>query len=715
MTHHPVAPLSAALICFAAASTIFAASKNTEFIHPPKPDVQPALRSIDISHVTGAVIDESVVQTTLHVDTSATSGIGEHGSEGKPFATFAAAFAKATKLLKAGTPVRIKLAEGVYREGDFDIRFPDDEVARKTTLIIEGAGPGKTIFSGADVVTTKWRDEGNGLFSTDWPHNFGFYAGLMGRHNVKGLLGQRREMLFANGQWLHPVILENHTYAFRPGKAKLKVGQHGQTPGAIKDKRGYWAYTGFRDPKHALWEGSFGIAEKDENGNRLYVKLPYGVHPAGQRIEASLRKQFARIAYKDNVILRDFTVQHYAPHFFAWEGWQRHGTLQIGHPGKKPFFQLRNVLIEDVEVAWNSGGGFRLGKAQGLTLRRVYSHHNGTGGGGLGTVVNLRFENVTANFNNWRGVLGNKRGWAIAGTKTHMFRDAVFEDFTAIGNETGGLWMDINCENFLVDRAVCIDNTGFAMFFEISKGPMEARNSLFASNSRTAGKLLCAEHVTLKNNIFHGGDRSDERAVVIDENIYRKVNNIAAALDYHFYNRDSRKGNAQWDVFGTELFGRPKTHNDYWLPGPVYAEGNVFIAGQNRYAMLARLWLPPEIRRAALFEGSWEGRGNTYFSDRGEKAFAFVNFDAPEGSPKRLQELTLGQWSARFGETNSTFQHPRLMAPDNYDFRLHPTSPLVNRVHELPSVKLSRETIAALREWRRFVAGLRPHEQASTR
>ena len=139
-------------------------------------------------------------------------------------------------------------------------------------------------------------------------------------------------MVFASGKWLHPVILEETDYTLQKlDKVQTVAGQHGG--GLATDPIGTWTYKALRDPKTALFDGSFGVTERAENGKRLYLKLAGGAAPTGQTIEATARKQWARIVYKDNIVLRNLTVQHYGSPLFATEGWARKAALQFGKPG----------------------------------------------------------------------------------------------------------------------------------------------------------------------------------------------------------------------------------------------------------------------------------------------------------------------------------------------------------------------------------------------
>ena len=677
---------------------------SSEFIFPERPLVQAPLRPVDLSKITGAKIDEAAVTTTLLVD--ATAKPGGDGSATRPFLLFADALKQAGVLMKAGTGVRIRLAPGVYREGQFEIRYPDEVVPRRAALIIEGAEKGKVVFSGADVMTG-WKDEGDGLWSCAWPHEFGFFGGLMGQNNVQQLLGQRREMVYVDGVWQHPVILEDFAYTLKElDQAKITEGQHGGPQ--THDPKGYWSYLGFKQPKEMLFPGSFGVAERSENGKRLWLRLAPGLDPNKQLVEAMARTQWARIAYKDNLVVRNLEFRHFGNAFFPDEGWSRSGAVQFGAPGQSGgdgHFQLHNILIEDCAVRWNSGGGLTLDRIQHLTVRRVDASHNGCGGMGEGLSHNMLFESCSTNFNNWRGQLGGCHGWAMAGIKFHEFRDAILRDLVSIGNLTGGLWWDVNCENFLVERPISVANNGLGVFFEISKGPMELSGAIL-SNSGTNLLLVCAEDVTLRNNIIWVPPAPVDSKMQVDANTGKISNSVSSCVNYLFYNRSSDKGDANWDVLGHELEGKPKTHRDFWLPGPVLAEGNVFSAGDNAYGMNCSIWLGPDIRRKELFDKAWVGRGNLW-SSSGTPGFIFVDFDQPEKDPRRNTQLDAAGWSTRFNETAAVAADPQFTDPANFDFTVKPGSPLAGR-SDLPLRKLPAAWLAELAAHQAWVKTLRP-------
>ena len=693
--------LSALLLGLLCAHSVCMAS---EYIMPQRPLVQEQLRSVDLTKVSGAVIDESSVTTTILVDAGVVAG-GD-GSAKQPFSTFSQALKAATVLLQAGTGVRIRLAPGMYREGQFEICFPDEMTARRAPLIIEGSATGGSVFTGADRMTN-WKDEGDGLWSCAWRHEFGFFGGLMGQYNVQQLLGQRREMVYVDGVWQHPVILEDYDYTLKPlAQAKSTEGQHGGPQ--TFDQKGYWTYRSAQSPKEVLFPGSFGVTERLENGKRLWLRLALGMNPNTLKVEAMTRTQWARISFKDNVVVRNLTFQHYGNAYFPDEGWSRSGAVQFGAPGRSGgdgLFQLHHVLLERCTIRWNSGGGLALDNLQNLTVRQVEASYNGCGGMAQGTCHNMIFESCTTNFNNWRGQLGGCSSWAMAGIKFHQFRDARLSNLVSIGNLTGGLWWDVNCENFIVDRPISLANYGFGVFFEISKGPMELSGALI-SNSGKNLQLTCAEHVSLRNNIIWVPPAPSSSTMQVDPNTGKISNTVSSAVKYLFYNRSSDKSDAQWDVLGHELEGTPKTHRDFWLPGPVFAEGNVFAAGDNGYGMDCSIWLPSEIRRKKLFDKAWVGRENHWFSAT-TPGFIFVDFDQPEKDPKRNRQWGVTEWSTRFQEITPVFTDPLFTDPSRYDFTVKPSSPLAART-DLPLRKLPAAWLAEIAIHQAWVATLRP-------
>ena len=682
------------------------------FVVPVQPKLQEPLKSVEPSRVHGAVIDESKVGVVLLVNpASPAANDANDGSTDKPMKSFGAALKKALAAMAKGKGVKIRLAAGEYREGEFEVNGKVTPGIADAVLIIEGEAPGKVAFKGSDLAKN-WSAVKDGVYATAWPHKLGFWPGLMGQYNIKELLGQRREMVFVDGKFQIPTILERHRYEQRKvtgGEGKAAAGQHG---GDMEyEQVGRWEYLSFNDPVTALKPGTFGVAERPENGEKLFVRLADGSDPAAHTVEVAVRKWFMRVTHKDNVVVRNVSIEHYATSYHAEDLWRRFGALQFGIGGEGEL-QLHNVLVENVSAMWNSGGAISFGYTQGLTVRNVVSNYNGCGGLSHGGTVDMLWENVTTNFNNWRGVLGNCYSWSMAGTKFHTFRDAIIRNHVAIGNQTGGLWYDVDARNVLMDRPVSIGNT-FGVFLEICKGPLEVRDGLFADNSGSGIQILCAEHVTLKNNLVWNGPASAGSAAAVakyNADIGKNWSVIRTGISFMHYPRSSMTNEANWDVLGQAMNGGPKRHIAHWLPGPVLAEGNAVLEeSANREVMVYSPWLPWELRSDEMWKRSWSGKDNFYFA-LNPHPLIYNNYDKPEGSLDRTERMDVAAWSKRFGgETGSRFGQPKLIDPAHGDFTPAADSPLIGKAGSPAYRKIDP---AVYREWEHFNALVKKLEAA---
>jgi hypothetical protein len=236
------------------------------------------------SLVTGALVDEKTVAAVVHVDAS--------GQVPGSVPTIKAGLEKSLDSLRRGVPTKVQIQSGVFRESAADVRF-DEPTVRDTLFVIEAAPGAKVVWSGADMFpAAQWKDEGNGVWSHDWPHGFGNFAYPW---SVPGVLGHRREMVWIDGQPLGPIVLETYDVS--------GLAQFGGTGVS-------WNYKAFLDPKKTLTPGSFGVAERAENGKRLYIRLAPGVPLPAQGIEVALRPALLNLAGKSRVVLRGLTFEN---------------------------------------------------------------------------------------------------------------------------------------------------------------------------------------------------------------------------------------------------------------------------------------------------------------------------------------------------------------------------------------------------------------------
>jgi hypothetical protein len=173
--------------------------------------------------ITGAVIDETQVAVTLHVDPVADPG-GD-GTELQPLRDFEASLPLVREILQAGRGVRVLLAEGVYREGFSVGDAMDDwsivgnqlgEAAVAPPLVFEAAAGARVIFDGTDPFPlSEWESAGQTaagapIYRRPLPVELPWDRKHYGAHNPRLPLGYRPELAFIGDAPLRQVMLEQY-------------------------------------------------------------------------------------------------------------------------------------------------------------------------------------------------------------------------------------------------------------------------------------------------------------------------------------------------------------------------------------------------------------------------------------------------------------------------------------------------------------------------
>lgn len=403
---------------------------------PPRPVDPPRL----------VPLDESAVQHTLHVAASARPG-GD-GSRARPFAAIQPAVETA---LRSGKSARVLVGPGVYRE---TIDINGSPGAPASLLVIEAERAGEAIVSGSDLFTA-WKPLAGspGRFEHDWPHKLGWernpWPGLMPLETP----GLRGELLFVDGSPLRQVFAED------------KIAP-----------RSYWV---------------------DEDRSRIVLALDPGADLARHQIEVSVRpiprqgahSKLLRVMQRDNVVVRGLVFRHgMTPAFSA--------AVQI--------LASDNLLLEDVRAEWNSGAGVGLASFRGkiganIVLRRVGADHNGFMGL-TGSAHDALFEDVTTNYNNWRGVAVGATGWAPCGWKLSHLERVVLRRVRSIGNHASGGWFDDVIHHVRIEDFVGLNNYRSGLSVEAVEGPLEITGAFLSGNS-TGLNLFDSRSVTLRDSI----------------------------------------------------------------------------------------------------------------------------------------------------------------------------------------------------------------------
>lgn len=622
---------------------------------------------LDFSKVTGAKIDESVIKTTLWVDTQAEPG--GNGQKATPFKTVKEAVVKAKKLIIENTPVRISILPGTYREGEFRIEAIGDAL-----LVIEAEKPGTVTITGSDIFPAdKWKKvtdkQGKIFYETAWIHDFGFNPGGWKVYNPKNPYEHRRELVFINGQPMRQVLLEKYTYDPKPKEGKTDSFKG--VPQNVK-KYGIYTYLGKAGPE-ILPPGSFGVYERDENGNKLCLRLPEGVKLENAKIEIAVRSHLLWVFKKSNFVLRGITFQHAANRIEA------HKAVMIGRWWRTDWtkFEGKNVLIEDCIFQYNNGNQLSLTHIRDITLRRNRIVYGAYGGLNIAFSQNLLMEDNDTSFNNWR-VSG---GWAAGAIKIHQAIDTVIRRHTSIGNETGaGLWFDISCGDTLIEDAILIGNR-MALDWEISRG-MLVKNSILADSITGNLAVISGMDVVLENCILSGSPG-------VGQIIFQSANRDANDKIYPAIGRKDAPGKYYLDrlelkdcviaSYPQEKGRKGKTdHNGTVKEGfipPLFMQhhGNpewfaAYVA--NGILSINNIWWTTAAKPYSL-------RKSYHSKDWRKKAPV-------------CQMLTPAEWQKITGEQKATIADPKFANPAKYDFQLQKDSLLQGKnlpTYTMPEAK----------------------------
>jgi hypothetical protein len=611
------------------------------------------IQSFNKGGITGTQIDESQIKQTIHVNINHPGASDSNsGLPQNPLKSLTAAIAKAKEYLKQGEGTKIVIHPGMYREGDIVIDGRElGSQAKDASLVIEGTQKGQVIISGSEEwQPDTWQQVGS-YYQHDWPYDFGNDGGPWGRYNPKKVIAHRSEMVFVNGQPLKQVLLEKYNYTW---------------PDAFRGK-GNHEYIGFDNPQDVLEPGTFGVADLDKNGNKIYIRTTDGVDFANTKIEVATKRFILQFVHKDNVVLRNLNFQHTASSLAT----DINGAAVFFGPWwqAKNGFVGSNILIEDCDFRWNNSQGLSLQGVKNVTLRRNNANYNGFMGIGVYILMNTVWEDNETSFNNWRGYRSDWKGWSIAGAKLCLVRDGVFKRHQSIGNMTPGLWFDIGNRNILIEDLTAIDNNGQGLFLEISPGPFVVRKALLADNGINLF-INNTKNTFLENSIIYG---------------------VNGGSPIAFNAKDSRT----FEDWIGQILGENDGGQEIPIKlGKTHFRNNLIITDNSNGDLIFLEEGKPEIYQAFL-EQDYSGSNNTYWSPQ-EKVFGL-------GSPWMNYMTDIQGWVEATEEANYRWMDPQFVDPDNYDFRLKKSSPLKSRESSLPARKLDSSKVQELKDYQAWI------------
>ncbi|MEL7237999.1 MAG: right-handed parallel beta-helix repeat-containing protein, partial [Planctomycetota bacterium] len=464
-------------------SVVFSVNTHAWTWVEPRLLLSPA-KIVDVE-VTGASVDESAVQHTLRVDPNRDDALP----------TIGAAIEEAKTHLNNGEGVRISIAPGIYREGNFNIpgsKEPGPQ--RSATLVIEGDATGEVVITGADDWTGGWVElaDAPGIYARAWPHKFGLGDQTWARWNfLLTAANSRSEVVAVDGQLMMPVDLELYRWVDPDGAVSLEDVDTGE------NVPGEWKLAGRRSPT-VLEPGTFGV---DEQAEMIYVCPPEGVDPNETLVEVAVRQSLLDIYDRENLVLRNLTFQHCASY--------------VGGHDDPVDLSGRNILVEHCAFIENGARGLSLGEGPtDITLRNCTFSRNGWLGLAAGYKPdNYLIDGCVSNSNNWRGHFASQHSWDAAAMKFFGLNGQVgvaLRNHRSFGNLTHGVWFD---QSFTPRAPIEISDSLFAgnyfgatLYLEKLTGPVDVERNVVWNDNGLYGVNGTSWNMHFRDNVLYAGN-----------------------------------------------------------------------------------------------------------------------------------------------------------------------------------------------------------------
>ncbi len=422
----------------------------------------------------GAVVYESSFQpggkgSIYYVDgqANAASDSNPGTDPHAPLKTIGAAAAKGSADNSKGTPAKIVVSPGTYREA-FVLS------GGGAPLVIEGTAPGKVLISGAtadgwDLST--WTKVADGIYKKAWPYKYGLIEpqGSTDVRRYPNIYLFRRELVVVNGVGVLPFQLEDISW--------------------VIDPKPTFTFHSYKDPLTDLPEGRFAINDQEDDGHpdchTIFLHLPKGVDPSTAKIEVADDK--ITVTDRKNLVVINRGDVVFRNLDFGYSATVYNNCmvqLNTGAAGGPEENFEKNVLLENCQFNWSTAIGVGGGEIKNVTLRKCVCDHNKTGGIAPWPAVGVLFEDTESSYNCWGPGLCPD-GWVPAGLKGLM-RNCKFVRYKSDYNQNIGLWLDCgwtgdgayntydDCEfNF---------NTNHGVLFEIARGPNVVTNCKMIGN-----------------------------------------------------------------------------------------------------------------------------------------------------------------------------------------------------------------------------------------
>ncbi len=379
--------------------------------------------SLTVCGFAQATVNESLETATLYVD-AVKGNDGNPGTSAQPLKTIGAGLSAAITNNHGSVGTKVIVNPGTYRES-----LTASSSSRDTTLpiTIQAATTGTAIVTGA-VQYTGWAvySGNSSIYTNSWLNNFGLCTTSSGGPAAQDIV-LRQEMVFINSTPLTQVL-------------SLAQVQH---------------------------PGAFFV---DEKANQIYVWPPSGTNMTTADVEVATQPSLLAVQGHDQFVVRGMVFQYAS-------SCRDQSAVSISG-------NASNVIFDNDSFAWNNAIGLKMSNlVVNVTISNSSANHNGQTGLGSTQTKSMLWQNVTANYNNWRGAQGAYYFWNSGGT--HYFEDhnQTISGMTIAYNQTHGMHWDTDNSNVTASNLTVVNNLLNGLFVEVSEGPVSIDASHVCSNN----------------------------------------------------------------------------------------------------------------------------------------------------------------------------------------------------------------------------------------
>lgn len=501
-----------------------------------------------------ATVNESLETSTLYVD-AVKGNDSNPGTSAQPLKTIGAGVAAAITNNQNSVGTKVIVNPGTYRES---VTASSSSRDTSKPITIQAATSGTAIVTGA-VQYTGWAvySGNSSIYTNSWVNNFGLCSPNSGGPAAQDIV-LRQEMVFVNTTPLTQV---------------LSLGQ-------------------------VLHSGMFYV---DEKANQIYLWPPSGTNMTTGDVEVATQPSLFSLQGRDQFVVRGMVFE-YA------NSCRDQAAVSVSGSAS-------NVIFDNDLFVWNNAIGFKMSNpVVNATVSNVSANHNGQSGMGATQTKSILWQNVAANYNNWRGAQGGYYFWNSSGVHLFEAHNDTVSGMTIAYNQTHGVHWDTDNANITASSVTAANNLLNGLFVEVSEGPVTIDASHVCSNNPAPHdnsayqgglEIRNSEKVSFTNGVLYNNGpgnvniqgqkggitgsnwETGQSYNLVSQSLTLQSNSIYGVGATQYVFSDSYLVNGDWTTFKNTLIASKNTWwnssntNGFKVPSPRAGSNDAFAGWQS--------------------------------------------------------------------------------------------------------------------------------------